>query len=703
MKLFSPIFYGIHNTVRLFLAILLFAIAQQAAAQTDIAPVVTATGNQDYCPGTPLNIVTTFTMTDADDATAQGIYIQISSGYVSGQDMLSLSITLPNVISTWNATAGQLTIKSANGQELDYATLINAVENVVYTNSAATPTGGTRTFSITPGDANYLPSTGHYYRFISQEGITWTASKTAAENTTYYGLQGYLATLITADESQLCGEQATGTGWIGGSDAAQEGVWKWVTGPEAGITFWNGGVNGASPNFAFWNNSEPNNQGDEDYAHITAPGTGILGSWNDLPNIGSNGVYVPKGYIVEFGGMPGDPVLQISASTTINVARLTGTTPAQRCGDGTLTLQGVSTGSIVYWYNAPSAGNLLSTGSSFTTPSLSQTTTYYASAYPPGCTTGPRTAVAATINIAPTLTVDAAAPVCSGTAAQLTATASAGIINWYNTATGGNILGTGTSFTTPILTADTTFYAEAINNGCPATSRQAVTVTVLPVPAVNDETVEFCEKSTATISAGLPGMAYEWSTGAETESIPIRQAGTYTVTITNAAGCSTVKTITALTLPAPDIIRVEVNSGTATIIMAGGETSGYEYAIDGGSYKASNVFTNLSPGQHTAYARSVNGCGNDTKLFAVYMIPQFFTPNGDSINDVFTLSGMGAFPQATVNIFDRYGKVITVLSSSNRSWDGTFAGNRLPATDYWYVIKLDNETPEIKGHFSLIR
>lgn len=703
MKLFSPIFYGIHTTARLFLTVLLFAAIQKAEAQNDIAPVVTATGNQEYCPGTPLRIVTFFNMTDEDDASAQGVYIQISSGYVSGQDMLSLSITLPNVTTSWNATAGQLTIKATDGQELAYATLINAVENVVYTNTAATPTAGTRTFSITPGDANYLPSTGHYYRFIAQQGIAWTAAQTAAENTTYYGLQGYLATLITADEAQLCGEQATGTGWIGGSDAAQEGVWKWVTGPEAGTTFWNGLANGSTPNFAFWNNSEPNNQGDEDYAHITAPGTGVLGSWNDLPNGGSSGTYVPKGYIVEFGGMPGDPVLQISASTTINVVRLTGTTPAQRCADGTLTLQAISTGSLVYWYDAPTGGNLLATGSSFTTPSLSQTTTYYASAYSQGCATGPRTAVTATINIAPTLTADAATPVCSGTAAQLSASASAGTINWYGTTTGGTILGTGSTFSTPILTADTTFYAEAINNGCPATTRQAVTVSVLPVPIVNDETVEFCEKSTTSISAGISGMAYKWSTGATTESITIKQAGTYTVTVTNTAGCSAIKTITAVTLPAADIIRVEVNSGTATIIMADSNTANYEYALDNGSYKASNVFTNLSPGQHTAHARSVNGCGSDTRVFAVYMIPQFFTPNGDSINDVFTLAGMGAFPQATVDIFDRYGKVITVLSSSNRSWDGTFAGNRLPATDYWYVIKLDNETPEIKGHFSLIR
>jgi gliding motility-associated-like protein len=85
------------------------------------------------------------------------------------------------------------------------------------------------------------------------------------------------------------------------------------------------------------------------------------------------------------------------------------------------------------------------------------------------------------------------------------------------------------------------------------------------------------------------------------------------------------------------------------------------------------------------------------------MIPKFFTPNGDNVNDGFTIAGMMAYPQATINIFDRYGKVVAALNSRNRSWDGTLDGSRLPATDYWYIIKLDDETPEIKGHFSLIR
>jgi gliding motility-associated-like protein len=298
---------------------------------------------------------------------------------------------------------------------------------------------------------------------------------------------------------------------------------------------------------------------------------------------------------------------------------------------------------------------------------------------------------------------DPVTPVCSGESAQLTATVTAGTLNWYDAPIGGNIIGTGSPFTTQPLTADTTFYAEAVSNGCPATARQPVTVTVLELPQVQDEEVEFCDKSKTTISAGISGMDYLWSTGATTQTIEINKAGTYTVTVTNPAGCSAVKTVNATTLPKADIIRVGVNTDVATVIMSDSDIFNYEYALDNGNYKDSNVFTNLSPGQHTAHARSVNGCGTDSMVFNVYMIPKFFTPNGDNINDVFTLAGMQAFPQATITIFDRYGKIVAGLSSRNRSWDGTFQGYRLPATDYWYVIKLTNDSEEIKGHFSLIR
>jgi gliding motility-associated-like protein len=62
------------------------------------------------------------------------------------------------------------------------------------------------------------------------------------------------------------------------------------------------------------------------------------------------------------------------------------------------------------------------------------------------------------------------------------------------------------------------------------------------------------------------------------------------------------------------------------------------------------------------------------------------------------IKGMTKYPDATINIFDRYGKQITTLTISNQTWDGT--GKPLPTSDYWYVITLDKNSPTIRGHFS---
>ena len=261
-------------------------------------PKVKATGNQIYCPGTTLSIVETITIIpDPNEQTTDAVSIQISSGYILGQDLLILTGTHPTISFNWIPSEGKLKLYTSTGSNVPYADFEAAIADVKFNTSSASPSG-TRTFSINlgTGQLSYLPRNKHFYEYVPFPGITWTDAKTAAETKNYYGLQGYLATLTAADEAQLAGAQAPGNGWIGGSDATSESVWKWVTGPEIGTIM----------TYTNWNTGEPNNgvfqdsdgvirpHNIENYAHVTAPGVGISGSWNDLSDVGGVDLYASQ-------------------------------------------------------------------------------------------------------------------------------------------------------------------------------------------------------------------------------------------------------------------------------------------------------------------------------------------------------------------------------------------------------------------------
>jgi len=316
-------------------------------SQVNIPPDINAVGDQFYCPLSQINVVTNFDIIDPDDTEIEALHIQISTGYIIGEDTLLLTGTHPNILAAWSNTEGKLSLTGVANSLVSYSEIIAAVQNVVYQSSSIN-VSGEKFFSFTLGDANYLPSTGHFYEYVSNPGITWNNARTLAETYTYFGLQGYLATITSPEEAQLSGEQAAGAGWIGGSDEAVEGVWRWMTGPEDGTIFWNGGIGGSTPNYANWNTDEPNDccssvTGEENYAHVTSPGIGTPGSWNDLSNTGNpdpNNAYHPKGFIVEYGS-PGETFPNISASTKITVNEIVSYSGDDRCGSGSLSLEAI--------------------------------------------------------------------------------------------------------------------------------------------------------------------------------------------------------------------------------------------------------------------------------------------------------------------------------------------------------------------------
>ncbi|NRD24688.1 T9SS type B sorting domain-containing protein [Winogradskyella litoriviva] len=382
-----------------YIAIVLLIIGFNGYGQ-NFPPEISIVGNQVYCPGSQMSIVSSVSITDQnpEDTSLSQVFVQISEGYEFGQDNLTLIGNHPNIVAQWNQSEGSLTL-------LGPATFVefsNAIESVVFQTSQTVFTQN-RQFSINLGDANFLPSTGHYYFYVADTGITWSDARDAAASQTYYGLQGYLATITSEEESQLAGAQSSGTGWIGGSDEEVEGTWKWMTGPEAGQVFWQGVSNGYAPNgmFAFWNTNEPNNLNQEHYAHITDPSIGMMGSWNDLANTGStdvNNAYHPKGYIVEFGGMPNEPNINLSASSVLIMPRVT-TENLVVCGADMVSLNIQASTTDVWWFNAESSTTPIHSGLSYDV-NINTTTTFWLLPVVNGCATN-NTRIPLTVTINP--------------------------------------------------------------------------------------------------------------------------------------------------------------------------------------------------------------------------------------------------------------------------------------------------------------
>lgn len=790
---------------------------------TQNPPNVSVTGNQFYCGDAPMPVVTDVSISGGSgDQMLDEAFIQIATGYTLGDDVLTLTGNHPNITTSWSIAEGLLTLTGpASFTEFELA-----ISDVRFQTTESNFTQD-KFFSINLGQANFLPATGHYYVYVEDVGITWQQAKAAAEQQTFFGLQGYLATITIEEEVQLTGEQAQGTGWIGASDQGSEGVWRWETGPEAGQIFWNGSASGSSPNgmFAFWNNGEPNNFGDEDYAHITDPDIGILGSWNDLGNEGdaAPSPYHPQGYIVEFGGMDGDPDINVSGSSIIIMPRTTVFTN-NVCGEGVVDISLTSNTDSIFWYETLTSTEVINTGLTYET-FLDDTTTFYVLALFDGCSSGNRIPITVNAFLSPianditviqcddevadgissfnlntytddivrneqgqvvpiwdisfyedealTIPIDGEnyintsnfqvvyAKVLDAFSGCFNSSEVTLQVNTSNTTTASlevcddfivdgfaffNLneadsqilanspvnaeLGYYATYNDALLKANEilepyfnevafsqTVYARVdIEETCYAIN--SVQLTVKEVPNLSQyEEVYYCLNTfpeTITLSGGIVddipnNYAYQWSTGETTINIDVNQTGDYEVLVTRAAGCTNRRLIRVLPSSTATVETIEVidvsENNTITVLVSG--DGDYVFALDNesGPYQESNSFENVAPGVHTVYVKDIKAdCGISSEEVSILGFPKFFTPNGDGKNDTWQILGFSTqFPvTASVKIFNRFGKLITILDGDNPKWDGSYNGALLPTDDYWFeAILIDGRT--FRNHFTLKR
>jgi hypothetical protein len=112
----------------------------------------------------------------------------------------------------------------------------------------------------------------HFYQLVGVD-LSFNTALSNAASLTYLGRPGHLVTITSVEENTFVINLAAGNNfWMAGTDTQQEGVWRWVAGPE----------NGAIINPLFWAPGQPDNSGNEDYLGYLSGAAG----WNDWPASG---------------------------------------------------------------------------------------------------------------------------------------------------------------------------------------------------------------------------------------------------------------------------------------------------------------------------------------------------------------------------------------------------------------------------------
>ena len=268
-----------------------------------------------------------------------------------------------------------------------------------------------------------------------------------------------------------------------------------------------------------------------------------------------------------------------------------------------------------------------STGATTSTISTSTAGTYSVTVTDTKGCTGSATGTL-TVNPNPTVSVNSPA-VCGGVAATLTATPAGGTgsktFAWSSGETTSTI-GTSTAGTYSVTVTDT--------KGC--TGSGAGTVTVNPNPTVNVPNVEVCASAlpatlTATPTGGTGSKTFAWSTGATTSTISRSTAGTYSVTVTDAKGCTASASGTLAVDPNPTVTVADVSvcpgtAGTLSATASGG-TGSKTYAWSTGA--ATSTITTSAAGTYSVTVTDTKGCtGSGTGRLLNYTPPTVSATGG---------------------------------------------------------------------------
>lgn len=273
---------------------------------------------------------------------------------------------------------------------------------------------------------------------------------------------------------------------------------------------------------------------------------------------------------------------------------------------------------------------------------------------------------------------------------------------------------------------------------CGQTQTGSATVTVRPLPiATISGTTAVCNFTSSPIitftgSVGTAPYTFTYTLNGSsnrtlitnsttaTISAPTGTTGTFNYNLISVADAYANQlqtgsaTITVNALPIVSISSnkgVSISKGEALIITA---TGGTQYSWTGaeiisGQTTAAATIRPKQSGSYKVTVTNASGCVSDQTI-SISVIEDYkleastvVTPNGDGYNDKFIVKNIDYYPNNTLKIFDKAGRILYTKHTYTNDWDGTINGSSLSEGTYYYIIDLGNGIGTFKGYINIIR